>query len=71
MLLCGFEFIVGGFVLLGVECDDDHGQYAIGVDGENLVCLSKADVDKATVTRFESCKSDAPPRLFPPKDRAA
>ncbi len=71
MILCGFEFIVGGLVLLGVECNDDHGQYAIGVDGENLVCLAKEEVDKATVTRFESCKSDAPPRLFPQRDAAA
>lgn len=55
MTLCGYEFIVASFVLLGVECNDDHGQFAIGKSGEQLVCLPKSEVEKAVVIRLASC----------------
>ncbi|MEI7431390.1 MAG: hypothetical protein WCL27_13125 [Betaproteobacteria bacterium] len=56
MIMCGYEFIVAGYVILGVECNKNHGQWAIETNGEHLVCLSKEQVEKAEMSKFMPCE---------------
>lgn len=70
MLLCGYELVVAGYVLIGAQCQNS-GQWGVHPDTHEIKCIPKKQADKATVVQYSPCAEQSAPRYRGRKDRAA